>query len=91
MTKHTKLNTNVVQVVGAACKSLMVSRWNTTVLAYKLMMDKDSPEASTNSVRKATMIVRDDILCYELPLETGTEYKTPTDIASCIYSSLYGK
>lgn len=80
-----------MEVVGAACKSLMVSRWNTTVTAYKLMMDKEGPETSTNSVRKATMLLREGELCYELPLETGVEYKTPADIASCIYSSLYGK
>lgn len=55
------------------------------------MMDKECPETSTNSVRKATISLRDGELCYELPLETGVEYKTPADIASCIYSSLYGK
>lgn len=43
-----------------------------------------------NSVRRAKSILRDGELCYELPLENGVVYRTPEEIASCLYHTVYG-
>ncbi|XP_054279907.1 heat shock 70 kDa protein 14-like [Macrosteles quadrilineatus] len=75
-------------VVGTACKSLMISRWNTTVVCNKRMLDTNTPELE-NGHRRVATVLREDELCYELPLEDRTEYMTPTDIARSIFRTLY--
>lgn len=56
------------------------------------MLNRDSPDGPSNGERKVQTIMRDDgELCYNLPMENGEEQRTPTEIATCIYHSLYGK
>uniref|UniRef100_A0A1B6LMJ5 Heat shock 70 kDa protein 14 n=1 Tax=Graphocephala atropunctata TaxID=36148 RepID=A0A1B6LMJ5_9HEMI len=81
--------TETENVVGAACKSLMITRWNATVTSNKYMLNKDSPESPSNGKRKVATEMRDGEVCYSIPLDGRTDYVTPTEIATCIYHSLF--
>lgn len=68
----------------------MITRWKTTVNCNKRLLNQEIDECSTNGERKVTTILRDGEVCYVFPLENRDEYMTPTEIATCIYHSLYG-
>ncbi|XP_046683200.1 heat shock 70 kDa protein 14-like [Homalodisca vitripennis] len=76
-------------VVGAACKSLMISRWSTTIKNNKMMLNREDPDFVGEGERKVATVLEDGELYYSLPLEDRVELKTPLAIASCIYRSLF--